>query len=365
MILDMLAQSSAVNPSTSSQTKFFRSLSPAARAALEAAGMVFSGTATEPSTGRPAHDDLPGQDALGSVAVPETRMVEDQAAHQVVVRSTPAWGVKLLGLPDLEQRVYQTLRDLAQDHARVNARKLTTVYVIHTSAELLQDALEVGHTRFYEALKRLKAAGLIAHKGFVERVEGRPVKSGTLFAILTDPERCDIVPRFRFWDWQHQYRNMASAIKTGKTVYAYRTRGDTEIPEGSKVRFQILKTFTLFGHLDSNPVNVSVSPGVSDREFLYNLGDLVEVHWTARATWIDQAARKLATLFGDTSLNLYRWILWASLKAFQQGRDVIQQVITALLNVLGDMDDEIPTNYGAVIVKKLKTSGIWDCLKNT
>lgn len=288
--------------------------------------------------------------------------------HSVRLQKAPTAASRLDALPLPEQRVYTLLQRLVIAHARSHGRKMTPVYVIHSSAELMQDALNMGHTRFYEALKRLREAKLVMQRGFVERLESRAVMSGTLFAVVTDPTS-DIEARFRWWDWKHQYRNMAEAIRTGKTVWKMRT-GDTEIPQGSEMRYQILESFTLFGHLKQNSVDASVFPQspepVSDREFLYSLGDLLQVHWTARASWIDQAAGRLASIFTDhRSLNLYRWILWSALKAHQQGRDILQLVVNILLNVLGDQQDDIPTNWGRVIIGKLKVMGLWDDLKAT
>jgi hypothetical protein len=62
-------------------------------------------------------------------------------------------------------------------------------------------------------------------------------------------------------------------------------------------------------------------------------------------------------------VNLYRWIFWELLKASDQGMNLWQQVQASLLNVLGDQEHQIPTNYGAVLVKKLKTSEVWQALQ--
>ncbi|WP_229684993.1 hypothetical protein, partial [Deinococcus roseus] len=65
----------------------------------------------------------------------------------------------------------------------------------------------------------------------------------------------------------------------------------------------------------------------------------------------------------DASVNLYRWVLWRLIEASQHGRDYWQVVQTSLLSILGDQNDKISTNYGAVFVAKLKRLGVWEELR--
>ncbi|WP_189009609.1 hypothetical protein [Deinococcus roseus] len=277
---------------------------------------------------------------------------------------------RLRSLPETEQRVFDALHRLCWDHACFHGRKVGQgCYVVHTSAELLMDYLDIGKTRFYEALGRLRQSSLVASKGFVCRLPQRMVKSGTLFAVVMDPSS-EHQARFRFWDWNHEYRSMEKDIASGNTVFrflrAQKTKNEhTKTFSDRKRKYLVLKGFTLSGQLNQDSVVASVCPPAARnfKNFVFSLSEGQLLRAQERKAWVDQAAQQLAGLLEDHhSLNLYRWCLWRLLAASERGLDLWHHFQAALLNIFGDLDDGIRSRWGAILIAKLKRSGIWQDL---
>lgn len=369
MTLDVLAQSSAVPALIPTNSRFFRSLSADTRALLESRGMVSPGSHLAPQEGQDAPGRDSGDPVEGARWEPGTRISPPLESRAVVVKNSPAKAEsRTEGLLNPERAIYGHLVRLCKAHALMNGRKTTAVYVVHTSAELLMDVSGVKRTRFYEALNNLAVAGLVAHKGFTAKVatgaEGkRFVSSGTLFAVLTDPTSSQR-PRLRFFDYQWMYRDMAQVLKAKTSVHNFRTQNEQTLETLElEMKYQILERYTLSGQLSLPTVTPSSVCSLPRKEFVFALDSGKFLRAQERGEWVQECADKLARLLQDRSVNLYRWILWKLIKASEQGLDLWPQVQRAILNVMGDQEHDVPTNYGAVLVRKLKVSGIWQELQ--
>ena len=282
----------------------------------------------------------------------------------------PELSCRIEALPEKEAEIYRNLLRLAKTHQVKHGRKHSGVYVFHTSAELLMDATESKRTRFYQALKCLKEAGLIAYKGLTHLVptpgqEKRYVCSGTLFAVVMD-SKSSKVARLTWWDYRTQHRDMALVLGNKTSVHSFRVQNEQTLQNSSKEeKYIVLERYTLSGVLNIHTVTPKCSVcSLPRKEFIFALDSGKLLQAQHRADWVTDCAIRLASLMKDQSLNLYRWILWKLLKASEQGLDLWSYVQGAFLNVLGDQEQNIPTNYGAVLVKKLKTSGLWSDLKS-
>lgn len=263
------------------------------------------------------------------------------------------------------QRVYRTLHSIAVLTAQAKAQALTvSQVVIHQPVELLALHLGMSRVTFYKHLVSLRKAELVASRGHVSSYGGLARKDGTLFAVALKPGHR---ARLRYEDLKHPWRDLAGDIASGtRTAWAILQGLQSKSPRERVVTQSQLVAWAV------NPGKIEQNPAMSDckaplSETVYSLPLLAETHPKERAALVDSCARALAYGFLDAhNLNFWRKLLWESLHREYEGLDTLRKLANALTRLSADIEEwKGLRSPGALLVFRLRESGLWDMLRHT
>jgi hypothetical protein len=238
--------------------------------------------------------------------------------------------------------VWALLHDLATGTGQARRyAALPTQVVLHLPAGLLALGAGLSRTTLYRALPELVAAGLIAHGGQAQKVNGMGLYGGCLWAVKTTPGGQP--PALRREDWKHQHRDFAADIDAGRTVKAL-VEGLAQLQSENQRESYIgaLKAWALSpGHTKPPAVDVGVNlPPADLLELSYRLGDLIHVHPSSRADAVTALSTALSTALNDAdSRRWYAGLLWQALEAEHQGRAGLQVLAAQLHRLSADRQE--------------------------
>ncbi len=227
----------------------------------------------------------------------------------------------------------------------------------HLPASLLALAFQVSRQRLYKVLPALVEAGLVVQGGHVSRVGHQNLYDGCLWVVKLKPGQ--LLPRIRYDDWQHTWRNFADDLAAKRTASALCLQLHTEQVSAEGI-YRAIKQWAVIPGSIEKPVKVAVnSPG---REVIYRLGELLEAHSGARTALIGELASALARMFNDHhSRRLYAWLMHRAVEAEYRGINAISALACALQRLLTDVAEWLGLRRpGALLVSRLKKSEIWE-----
>ncbi len=250
---------------------------------------------------------------------------------------------------------------------------LPSQVVIHQPVEIIAAALGLSRMTVYRHLKTLTQLGLVHARGHVGNWFGLSRKTGTLFAVALRPGLAPV--RLRFDDLHHCHRDLQSDTqadaKECRTAWKF-LQGLKLVqsrPESQKAAQSALFIWSKNPGQTTPVKNLIVTPGNSDvREVIYSLSELSSTHKTKQAALVDSFARCLARGFLDsvTNLNFWRKLLWDALKRDWEGLNTLSRLSNALIRLMADVQEwEGLKRPGALLVSRLKASGVWEDLKYT
>lgn len=103
----------------------------------------------------------------------------------------------------------------------------------------------------------------------------------------------------------------------------------------------------------------------------FTLPTLAGLSRTGRSEMVEKTARTLAASFGDSdNLRFWCWLLWQTLRAYDQGQDWTEDVAHIIARVLHDVKHEAQlgakvSRPAALVVNGLRNCGLLDALKAT
>jgi hypothetical protein len=209
-------------------------------------------------------------------------------------------------------------------------------------------------------LPALVEAGLVVQGGHVSRVGHQNLYDGCLWVIKLKPGQ--LLPRIRYDDWQHTWRNFADDLAAKRTASALCLQLQTEQVNTEGI-YRAVKQWAVIPGSIEKPVKVAVnSPG---REVIYRLGELLEAHSRARTALIGELASALARIFNDHhSRRLYAWLMHRAVEAEYRGINAISALSHTLQRLLVDVAEWSGLRRpGALLMTRLKDLEVWKELK--
>ena len=297
-------------------------------------------------------------------------------AAQLALNAT----ARVAQLAQRDREIYITLHRLALEKAaqQHGLARIPSFEVIALPAELLEAHAQLSTGTLYRSLERLEQSGLIARAAMFGTLRGQSVKSGTLFSVVLNPAR-DHTARIPYGSFKAHRRDLDKDVKRKHTAWAELKKhrattvesqsgpaGETMLlPQEAQspvLPFQVLRQWAVTPARNLNPVK-SDSPPAPRRYFdLFALHDVVLCKLEDRAQLVNEWARGLAAQLGDKSLAVWRWLAWNITRAREQGQDYVSFVLDAISRARADHQEGFARSAGALLVKRLKDSGVWDAL---
>jgi hypothetical protein len=303
----------------------------------------------------PLHRDLP----------PVAPLVIIRAASPMPVQPPPSWPsceavrhTKPLSLG--AGRLFELLHRLACETGQARAYAVVPDTVLmHLPASLV--ALGLGHSRrhLYRLLPELVEAGLLAHGGQAQMVNGMGLYSGCLWAVKVKPG--NLVPSIRREDWKYQFRDFAGDIEAGRTVKGLlEGMSHLQTQEQKEVLGQALKTWAVTPGRTQTPV-MDVAVTCDDAgllELSYRLGNLVSTHPSKLAEAVGRMGSALSRALQDTdSRRWYCQLLWRALEEEREGRGGIRTLAAALARLEADRSEWADLrNPAALLAARLRSN---------
>lgn len=265
--------------------------------------------------------------------------------------------------PDLHltaRRIYRTLHQIAIEVAarRGYSPKVSSV-TFHLPTELLAFELGMSRTTLWTHTKALVALGLVDQRGHTTTYKGKRVKDGSLWSVKLHPQRGKRA-RLSFEDFKFAWRDLEADIEHGRTAYNWIEQSR---PESKDLRIDALQSWALAPGRLKAPVDMTVQAAtVTGPEAM------LDVPWAPRNErnmMVDMAAKAIAHYLGDSSLDFYRLLLWQLLRRRDQGQDYFHTLYTMILRAGADLHDGFARRPGALLVQRLKDSGLWEWIRGT
>ena len=292
---------------------------------------------------------------------------------------------RIVQLSQRDRDLFKVLHRLALERAALQhgLARLPSFEVIALPAELLAAHTELSTGTLYRSLDSLEKSGLICRAALFGTLRGQSVKAGTLFSVVLNPAR-DHTARIPYSQFKAHRRNLDRDVKRRHTAWEELKKhrasqglttlesqsvpaGEPVLPPSESLRpvlpFQVLQTWAVTPVPAKNPVILD-SPSAPRRFFdLYTLGEIALCRIQDRAALVDEWARGLSAQLGDKSLDVWRWLAWQITRAKEQGRDYVSFVLDAISRARADHQEGFARTAGALLVTRLKKSGVWDDLQ--
>jgi len=281
--------------------------------------------------------------------------------NSVSAQWVEAYKYRQLGLTKSQSLIYETLKMVALRVAEVRgySSKVSQV-TFHCPAEIVAFALGIHRSTLYRNIPTLRDAGMIDQRGHHTTLNGRTRCDGSLWSVKINCESKKPA-RISFEDMKHSWRFLASDIEQGHTAYAkIKEMQQSNTEKKDEVDLDLILEFTLPRKDLKPPLSMTVA------QDLETVLDVAHVGREDRAEMVNMAAESVVTALGDQgSLNFYRWLLWQLLRLSEyQQKNYFYQVYLMLQRVRADKKEEFANSAGALFVSRLKSTCIWDELKN-
>ena len=284
------------------------------------------------------------------------------------------------------RRIFRALFEIGLEVARAQGHSASvTRAVFHLPAELLMAHLGLKKSAFYDNLRYLRTAGLVACDAHMGDLRGKSVATGTLWAVSLQPERVltkQAAPaRIRREDWDRKWRDLNRDVRQGRTVYnllnkpapsaALDDAGESTTYK-QLVDIKDLREWAITPLSQLTTDTLTLRPDAAGaKNVVWALGDAANVKRHERAAIVDRQARALASAFGDgeRSLGFWRKLIWNITRGIDAGVSLADDVGAVLARVLGDVQHDItaggtpPKKPAAVVNAGLSRAGLLDQLR--
>ena len=316
-------------------------------------------------------DELtPSRDALAAHAPTTlTELSAEARAYQGAVRRAEPFTRRQLdlissALTQQSRKVLEFLHFYACSYALSQEQSLKAQQIsFFLPAETISLVTKVRPRTVYDALKRLKALGLIDHRGHVTTLPGYGNRcDGTVFAVKLGVLKSGDA-RVAYADLKKaDYRDLAADISAGRTVH--------RLAQSTWV-FNLRAFLCVLLSWTNSKCTVSWNIDVSNPRFLTvqassrsGLEAVLEVTTGAtanRGRRISTAATAIARAFGDQHSLTFWWKFCDALAFLVEcgGRDYAPAIVAAMQREVAAKQEGFARSAAALFIARLKQSGVY------
>jgi DNA-binding Lrp family transcriptional regulator len=223
-------------------------------------------------------------------------------------------------------------------------------------SEVVAFNLGMSRTTLWRRLEPLEARGLVEHREHKTTLNGQTRTDGTLWAVRLTPTRGKRV-RLSYEDMKHSWRDLEGDVKRGRT--AFNEMKQSKKPKDQQEIIKNLLSWALPPQNQETPLSLTVSRAP---EAIF---DLPYAAKEERGEMVNAVAAGICHHLGDNSLNFYRRLLWQLLRLHDRHQDYFAAVHDAIIRAGVDKREGFARKPGALLVSRLKESGLWELLRST
>lgn len=272
-------------------------------------------------------------------------------AHKIGLRAAET-------LSETGRRIYTALVGTALEVSQERKYHPNTSQVTFFSpVDSVAMAVGVSRQTIYNRLPELVERGLVEQTAHFCTLNGQTRADGSLWAVKLVPELPGKA-KIDFSYMKQSYRDLGTDIQAGRTAWSAL---QSYSREDNEVDISYILAFALTPNLQANKDDCKADEALA----LESLLDVAYAPVAARNEAVDNAAKAVASHLGSStsSLNFYRWLIWALLRLEKQGVSYFYQVFLLVQRAGVDRRENACKNAGGLFVSRLKQSGIWKELR--
>lgn len=261
-----------------------------------------------------------------------------------------------------EARLWAAIHRLAVEGGKERGYEAVPHQIVaHCPAVSLAGVLSYHPDHIARLGRGLERKGLLDCGGHVQKVKGRNMYDGTLWAVLMVPG--GQAPRIRPEEWQHNWRPDFEADVEGKTGAAAEMSGLRLRGADYEEKFQVARAWAVsLGEAHNKnhpPLPSSDIPSYAGlKAVVEGLGRLWHLHPSKRARAVGLLASQIAAALTEPDRRRY-WcrVIWEALRSEFEGRGGLQVLGAQLSRLEADLREGAPwRNPGAVLAARLKAA---------
>ncbi len=323
-------------------------------------------TAAEAESVTPSRDQLVAQ-APTTLAV----LTPEQLAYRKAVEmAEPLTQAQLehvsAALTPQSCKVFKFVYLYACSHALSKGQSLKAFQIsFFLPAETIHLATGVPKRTVYDALRRIKALGLLDHRGHVITLEGYGNRcDGTVFAVKLDTLRGGAA-RVTYDDLKiDDYRNLGEDIAAERTVYRI-AQSETWVGD---VKSNLCRVLSWIASKCTRPWDAEVSkPRFMTVQASSKLGleavlDVATGPATTRGRRIGAAATAIAGALGDQHSLAFWWKFCDRLASLAENgsQNYSATVVACMQREIAAKTEGFAKNAAALFISRLKSSGVYE-----
>jgi hypothetical protein len=237
---------------------------------------------------------------------------------------------------------------------------------LHMPLIILADVCGMHRVTAWRHLPALRELGLIdfvSHKG---TLRGETRNTGTLFEVRLNSVS-GTKAKLSYHEKKHKWRDLDKDVRRKRTAFRMLKARDATVSKSSTRELDISRLLAWTLKLDTSQTPLVPYGCKPNNPVLQALLD-VTAGRRGRDTVqrVDMAAQALATALVDhSSVNFYRRLVWAALRASQRGRDHFQMLYQMAVRARVDVQENFSRRGGAVFCSRLKDTEFWDEIMKT
>lgn len=301
--------------------------------------------------------------------------------------------------PETAKRIYRTLYQLGL--FSLMARGLPSQHVtkvcFHLPVELLAEHLGVNRTTIWRNLKPLMEAGILDARDHYGTLRGETAVTGKLWALSLQPDRVlsgkrdkvkvthDDLTGIKWRDLDADARKGHTAYNLLKEQKEARERAEAEQEKlaakghflavqqsinSQRVGIDIntLKEWVLVPFNQYHSVTLTVASSMEavqgGLDTIWAIPSLEGLPKAQRGAAVEELAGKLAATYQDGhNVKFWAWLLWQTLRAYDQSQPITESVCVLLARVFHDTKFEPARKPAALVVRQLQECHLYDFLK--
>lgn len=261
-----------------------------------------------------------------------------------------------------EARLWAAIHRLAVESGKERGYEAVPHQIVgHCPAVSLAGVLDYHPDHIARLGRGLERKGLLDCGGHVQKVKGRNMYDGTLWAVLMVPG--GQAPRIRPEEWQHNWRPDFEADVDGKTGAAAEMSGLKLRGANYEEKFQAARAWAVSlgeAHNKNRPPLPSsdIPSHAGLKAVVEGLGRLWHLHPSKRARAVGLLATQIAAALIEPDRRRY-WcrVIWEALRSEFEGRGGLQVLGAQLSRMEADLREGAPwRNPGAVLAARLKAA---------
>lgn len=261
-----------------------------------------------------------------------------------------------------EARLWAAIHRLAVESGKERGYEAMPHQIaMHCPAVSLAGVLSYHPDHIARLGRGLERKGLLDCGGHVQKVKGRNMYDGTLWAVLMVPG--GEAPRIRPEEWQHNWRPDFEADLEGKTGAAAEMSGLQLRGADYEEKFKVARAWAVsLGVAHNKKLPPPPSPDNSApaclKAVVEGLSRLWHLHPSKRARAVGLLASQIAAALTEPDRRRY-WckVIWDALKGEIEGRGGLQVLGAQLSRMDADLREGAPwRNPGAVLAARLKAA---------